>query len=260
MAIVAAAVIPHSPLILPSIAKEHDALFALTHHSLTEISELLYASQPDLVVLLTPHSSDPITTGTVVHVAETYHGDLVSFGDFTTSCDVHGSPSAAHRLKMTAEREHFSLLLQTHDGLDYGTSIPFLTVLQQLVNTPVLPIICTQSDFSTSLQLGQLLYEQYTAEHDRVVILASSDLSRRKRKSSGNPDQPTSEEKLLSQAMLAVDPSVLAATTPNTDTCGFAPIVTLLSALQQLHPEPKILSFQSPMGVGLLTAFFHCNG
>lgn len=259
MSIVAAAVVPHSPLLLPSIAKEHASAFSCTLQALQGIGEYLYATQPDLLIILTPHGESN-SPEFVVHVAETYHGTFTTFGDFSTTCSALGSPGAAHRLKMTAEHEHCTLQLQTHDELDYGTSVPILTVLPPLKEIPVLPIIHNHQDVSGNLRFGQLLYEHCTSERVRVGIIASADLTRRKPKESSAGERPSSEEKKISQSITAVDPSIMAALTPKPNTCGYGPILTLLAAVQHIHPQPSITSFQAPLGVGLLTAIFRCNG
>lgn len=257
MSIVAAAVVPHSPLLLPTVAKEHAALFSKTQEAALIVGQNVYAAQPDCVVILTPHG-ELLDDAAVLHVAEKYSGGFTTFGDFSTSVSAPGSPSIAHRLKDVAEREHVSLHLQTHEELDYGTSIPVHTALQQLPNTPILPVLLGGMSIAHTLRLGQLLYEFGASSTTRIALIASADLTRRK-VSMTTLTKPSSEEKLLSQAIMSVDPSMLASATPQQDTCGFSPIVALLAALQQQHPKAEILNFEAPMGVGLLTAYLHCS-
>jgi aromatic ring-opening dioxygenase catalytic subunit (LigB family) len=260
MAIVGAAVVPHSPLLLPTIARDHAALFTATHEAITALGEQLYAAQPDKVIVITPHSAT-VETLPVIYVADQYRGTFTEFGDISTEILVPGAPGTGHQLKTSAERHHVPLALRTYDTLDYGTSVP-LSCLWPLPLTPppTIPLIVTGIDMAAALALGQLLYDHCAASRERFVIIASADMSRRRRSTPVTHARPTAEEKILSQAILAVDPAMSTEQTIQPDTCGALPVTILLAAIQELHPTATITSFAAPMGVGLLTAGFSFNG
>ena len=54
--IVFAAVVPHSPLLVPSIGKEHTEKLANTTHAYAELEQTLYLAKPDTLVMISPHA------------------------------------------------------------------------------------------------------------------------------------------------------------------------------------------------------------
>ncbi len=255
MPIVAAAVLPHTPLLIPGVGKDHGELLTLTKRSIAEVVEMGYAAKPDLMVVLTPHH-ETITDTIVVNVAERYHGGFAEFGDMSTVVTARGAVGYSHQLKTVAEQEHVSLVLHTYSELDYGTSVPLTFVLSPLPNVPVLPVILPFQQTDILLRAGMVLYDFLQAISARSMIIASCDMSRRSDRTPGVQRRPTTEERALSQAIVAVDPAPAIAITPHPTTCGFGPLVTLLSVIHPIAQHGTILSFEAPLGVGLLTAIF----
>ncbi|MEK7637733.1 MAG: AmmeMemoRadiSam system protein B [Patescibacteria group bacterium] len=255
MPIVAAAVLPHTPLLLPTVAKEHAALLAVTTSQVQAVAADCYAAKPDVLVILTPHGST-LRQAIVVHAAEVYRGGFADFGDLVTHLDARGALGLTHQLKMAAEREHLPLVLQTFPELDYGTSIPLIFLLKSQPQAPVIPIIVPPRQPDLLLRTGAVLHDFLSATRARSVIVASADLSRRRERIPDARRRPSGEERRLSSAIVAVDPAQAAAVTPRLSTCGYDPIVVLLSTLQGLASSGRVMSFEAPFGVGLMTATF----
>lgn len=255
MPIVAAAVVPHSPLLLPTVAKDHAPLLAATTNAMNAIAELCYAAQPEVMILLTPHGESHDDT-IVINAAETYRGNFTEFGDLTTTVTARGALGVVHQLKTVAEREHLPLVLQTAPELDYGTTVPLTLLQSKHFQLPIIPISLPYHTPELLLRTGGVLHDFLSSANLRSMIIASADMTRRKERTPATHRRPTTEERQLSAAIVAVDPAQATAVKPQTSTCGFGPIVTLLSTLDGLSREGKITSFEAPLGVGLLTATF----
>lgn len=254
MAIVAAAVVPHSPLLIPTIAKHHAASLKETVAAVEQIVNDCYAAEPDVIVVLTPHGeSHP--NSLVVHTAEQFQGNFAAFGDIDTKVTAPGTLGYTHRLKSAAEHHHLPLFLRTFEELDYGVSVPLFYLQQGLAKTPIVPISLPHHEHDILLRTGALLNAFCGSERERVALIASADFSRRDQNAS-NAKRPTAEEKKLSTAMTEVDPTIATALEPQSSTCAYGPVVALLAALQHLNATGKITSFAAPLGVGLLTTSF----
>ncbi len=258
MPIVAAAVVPHSPLLIPSIAKGHTGLFKVTLEKMEQLAQEWYAAAPDCIVVLSPHGP-AYDDAIVVHAAEHYRGGFQEFGDLQTQVVATGAIAETHRIKTVAEREHLPLLLQTYDELDYGSSVPLYFFLGPAPDVPIIPIATPHQQPELLLRLAAVLHNHFAAAPTRVAILASADLTRRADRSPGSNRRATIEEKQWSSAIVAVDPGQATVVDTSAATCGYGPILTLLSALNGMTTSGTIMSFEAPLGVGLLTASFRLN-
>lgn len=258
MPIIAASVVPHSPLLLPTIAKQHVGLFAKTTASVKTLAVGWYAAKPDIVIILSPHGTPP-GSDIVIHSAEKFTAVYSEYGDLTTALIATGAMGLMHQIKSAAEREHLSLPLQTFDRLDYGTSVPLSFLLTNQPDIPVCSILVGTQQPERLLRLAAVLREFTASDRRRFLILASCDMTRRPKKTPDAKHRPTAEERVFSASIVAVDPSQLTALKPHQSTCGYGPLLALISMLNGLSPRGEILSFEAPLGVGLLTADFSIN-
>lgn len=258
MPIVAASVVPHSPLLLPSIAKQHTGLFAQTTTSVTILTADWYAAKPDIVIILSPHGL-PKGQDIVIHSAENFSANFTEYGDIATTFSAVGALGVMHQIKSAAEREHLPLHLQTFDRLDYGTSVPLSFLLPSQPKLPVCSILVGTKEPNILLRLAAVLREFVNSDRHRFLILASCDMTRR---AEHNPDtnrRPTAEERAFSSSIVAVDSSQLTAVVSQRSTCGFGPLLVLVSLLSGVADHGEVTSFEAPLGVGLLTASFSIN-
>lgn len=254
MSLVAAAVVPHTPLLIPSVAKQHAPLVAETVAELTNLGSEIYAAQPDAVIILSPHGeSHPDSV--VVHTAETFTGGFAAFGDITTVVTAPGALGLTHQLKTAAEQAHLPLLLRTFPELDYGVSVPLYYLQKTGSRAPIIPISLPHHQPELLVRVGALLQDFCLSHKRRLAIIASCDFSRRSNKTASH-HRPTNEERQLSQAITSVDPTVAAALQPQESTCGYGPLLVLLAAIHGVFRSGQITSFAAPMGVGTITASF----
>lgn len=258
MPIVAASVVPHSPLLLPSIAKQHVGLFKQTTNTLNSLAADWYAAKPDTIIVISPHGL-PKGTDMVLHSADKFVGGFVEYGDMVTTFTAQPGIGLMHQLQSAAEKEHLSLPLQTLEQLDYGTSIPLSFVLANQPQLPVCSVLVGTKKPEQLLRLASVLREFTSTSSHRFLVLASCDMTRRQERNPDTRRRPTAEERACSASIVAVDPAQLTAVTPQPSTCGYGPLLVTVSMLSGLATSGKVLSFEAPLGVGLLTATFTFN-
>lgn len=256
MSIVYAAVVPHAPLLLPTINKAHHDLLSATHHSLGQVTENLYAAQPDVVCIISPHGA-ALNTCCQINVADHYQGQLSEFGDIATSFYARGVPAYAHQMQNACEQAHVPLRLQTYDNLDYGCTVPLLTLLRPRSSLPIIPLLINQVALPEVLRAGTALREYLVTQTSRFALIASGDFSRRREGAPGIRRRPSADERRISSAITQVAPSDLLEASIDTAVCGLRPVLLLLAILQDWTAKGTILSFEAPFAVGQLVADFH---
>jgi aromatic ring-opening dioxygenase LigB subunit len=252
MAIVAAAVVPHSPLLLPSIAKNHYERSAQTRAALLEVGQELYAAQPDAIVFITPHGA-AIDGGIVIEQDDILRGHLRDFGDLKTTLEVPGAVQLAHLLKEAAEDTDLPVVLQSRTGLDYGVTVPWLTLWPATLPSKGLVIAVNPSPTDQLVRFGQTLRNFFQSRPERVIVIASGDAERRSPGSSDADRRPTARERAISDAISHLDMTRLPEL-PLPGLCLAEPVLTLLSSLQGLSGRGTIRSFEVPLTVGQLVA------
>ncbi len=258
MSIVYAAVVPHSPLLVPAIAQEHARLLDQTGRAVETIAAELYACQPETIILLTPHGPS-IEGAVVIHVADRFQGDLKEFGDLNTLVTAEAAWDLAQQVKHVAEERQLDVRLQTGDQLDYGATVPLLRLLPSQPKTKLLPITVTGFPLDRLVGLAAVLRDVLTQSRQRCALIASADLLRRQPTDPPeNAQRPQSAERTLSSAITQVDPTQIPAA-GEPEFCGRQPILLLLLTLRGLAMTGTILSFEAPLGVGLLTANFRLD-
>ena len=73
--IVFAAIVPCSPLLIPSVNPERVGMAAKTRTALSNLAEELFASKPDTIVLFCDHANTPTDTF-AINIADPYHASL----------------------------------------------------------------------------------------------------------------------------------------------------------------------------------------
>lgn len=261
MPLVAAALLSHAPLLVPNIGREHRAQLQRTLEAGEQLAGELYALQPQLLIVLTPHGT--VTERSFfVNVAETLPLDLITFGDLDDGLSTRGAPEFAYRLKRGAERHQLPITLGTAPS-DYGFSVPLRTLAPCLTAARSLGVSPTDLPPETLRSFGQVIETVCTDDRLRVAVIASVELSHHA--GTAAPEGATTAGQAydrtvvaairqgdLEAAASAFDPNL----TQEVVSCA-PPILGLLAGvLARRDIHPSLLTYEAPFGVGQLTAFF----
>ncbi len=257
--IVFGAIVPHSPILVPSIGKEHRDKLSATIGAIKEIEQALYLAKPDTVVIIAPHGAR-YPDAYSINLADHYTGTFETFGDFSTKVEATGDFMMMDHLQRKLREEKVPFTLTSSDKLDYGYSIPILMLMSQLQNWKLVPISPSMFDGASHYEFGKQLKRILHAEETRVAIIASADLSHKLGPDSpgGTSTQGPAFDKAVNEAAEKLDAASLAALSSDivegSGQCGYRPIMTLLGTLDEIQVTPKKLSYEAPFGVGYLTA------
>ncbi|MBU0540275.1 AmmeMemoRadiSam system protein B [Patescibacteria group bacterium] len=259
--IVFSAIVPHSPLLLPTVGKEHREKLKATLQAYAEIEQAVYLAKPNSICIIAPHGTR-YPDAYSINLASKYVCGFKAFGDFTTTITAKSDYLMIDRLQRKLRNEGVPLTLSSSEELDYGYSVPLLLLTQHLTAWKLIPISPSMQDGRAHFEFGRQLKRVLHAEEARVVVIASADLSHKL--SHESPAGDSTEGPLFDQAvrdsLANKDPNTLFSLdsniVENAAQCGFRPISTLFGVLDGMNLETKVLSYEAPFGVGYLTARF----
>lgn len=259
--IVLGAIVPHSPLLISSIGKEHRDKLADTLKAYAELEQALYLARPDTIVMISPHAQmyPDAFSG---NVSQKYIGVLKEFGDHGTTIEAKVDFLLLDHIHRTMRTENIPFTLTSEEELDYGFTIPLLLLTSHLQNWKLVPLASSLLDARAHYEFGRQMKRVIHAESTRVAIIASADLSHHTNALSPQGATPegaafnaTMREKITSMdaaGLLAMDPQFV----EKAGQCGYKPILTLLGSLEGINGKVKELCYEAPFGVGYLTAKF----
>lgn len=257
--IVFAGIVPHSPLLIPSIGKTHREKIAATLAACQEIEQALYLAKPDSICIIAPHGAR-YPDAFSVNLASKYVGNLKAFGDFSTTVEAKSDYLMIDRMQRKLRSEGVPFTLTSSEDLDYGYAVPLLLLTSHLTNWKLIPVSPSMLDGNAHYEFGKQLKRVLHAEPQRVAIIASGDLSHKL--TAESPAGAAPEGPLFDQAVrdgvIAKDPSAFVGLdlkiVEGAAQCAYRPISILLGALHEMNMTSKVLSYEAPFGVGYLTA------
>lgn len=259
--IVFAALTPHTPLLLPTIGKEHEKKLEKTLAAFQELKKNLHASAPDVIIVISPHS-EALSDAVVINLAETYKGDLSEFGDLETKPQFRSDHALIDQLQRNLRKENQKITLTSSEAIDYGAVVP-LILLEMNDATKLIHLIpSSKLDFKSHFALGEKMKDVLASSTKRVAIIVSNNLSHRL--SSESPAGFSPKGKAFDTA---IRESLETSNTKRLITlsvklveeagqCGFRGLLILLGILSNIHHKTRILAYEHPFGVGYLTAHF----
>jgi MEMO1 family protein len=256
MPIVFSAITPHPPIAIPTIGKDNVKQIEATTKAFLKLEQELYASQPDSIIVISPHGylqEDAFT----INLSPEFTAGFDHFGDLTTKFTLAGDIGLAHQIKESLETK-VQLQLTSEPELDHGSSVPLYFLTQHLPKIKIIPLYYSGLDLKAHYDFGQMIKSKLTNSPNRIAIVASGDLSQRLIKNAPagySPKGKKFDQKLI-DCLLKKETEELIKLKPEfieeAGECGLKSIMILLGILEGVKYEPQLLSYEYPFGVGYL--------
>jgi AmmeMemoRadiSam system protein B len=260
MSLVFAAIVPHSPVLIPSIGKENLSRMEATQNSYLKLADGLLRRRADTIIIISPHGVIQADTFTM-NLSPQFSGNFEEFGDFSTKKTWPGDVGLTYKIREALETSA-SLQLISAENLDHGASVPLYLLTQKLSNIKIAPLYYSGLSYEAHFKFGQLLQHELLSEKTRIAVIASGDLSHRLSKDAPGGYSPKAkkfDKKIIDliaentlDKLVDIDPDLAA----QAGECGLRSILILAGAISGIKHEPKVLSYEAPFGVGYLTANF----
>ncbi len=259
-----AAIVPHSPLLLPEIGKENLENLKKTINGFKELEYLLYASKVETIIIISPHGFAS-TNYFNINLNEKYQCNLKEFGDFEEKKDFKGDIFLINELVKKVEDKSVPVNIITEEEIDYGTSVPLLILTKDFPadnEIKIIPLNISGLNLQAHYQFGKYLKRFINKSNKRIAVLASANLSHsltEKSPAGFNSYAKNFDDKIISalkdknkQTILKIDNKLV----EQANECGLKSIVILLGILDLVNYQPQLLSYEFPFGVGYLVMNF----
>lgn len=261
MSLVFAAIAPHSPVLLPSVGREHVERLKKTVKSLERLEQELYAAAPQTILILSPHGPVAAEHFTI-DVNERYVCSLKEFGVMESPLRCGADMKLVNDLREHLEDRKIPVMLRSEESLDYGVIIPLTYLTAHLNKVSIIPLYPSLLDAKTHFEFGRAIQEVVMSTNRRVAVVASADLSHRLSESAPGGFSPAAkvfDDKVI-QLIVGKNGTGLinfdAETAREAGECGLATLIAFAGILDRVEAEPEILSYEGPFGIGHLVAHY----
>lgn len=260
MPLVFSAISAHTPLLMPTIGKEA-GLKALdkTVKAMQQLEQEMYLSHPEVVLIISPHGN-ALPDALTINLNSKYLTNFQDFGDLVTRLEYKPETMLIDRIREDFKSKHLPLVLESTASLDYGTAVPLYYLAQHLENIRIVPFYTTQLDMKTHFDAGKELKDEIMSSTKRIAVIASADLSHRlTEKAPGGYSKKGVEfdekiRSIIDTGNLVDILDIDEAWVSEAQACGAKTIAMLFGMLEDVGHKTKILSYESPFGVGYLVA------
>lgn len=254
--LVFAGVVPHPPLLIPSIGKENIEKLKKTIRAFDLLEEELNQANPDTIVVISPHG-DINSKAFTINTKQSYTANFNNFGDFSTKLEFKSDLNFIMRLKSQYESS-LPIQLVSDENLDHGVSVPLYYLCRKNPNRRVVPITYSLLSYEKHLEFGRILKEAIFSMDKKYAIIASGDLSHKlsmQAPAGFSPQAKEFDKKIIQllkkkniDSILNLDLNVI----EEAAECGLRAYLVLLGAIKNMNYEFEVLSYEAPFGVGYL--------
>ena len=267
MGIRAAYMVPHPPLIVPSVGRGGEEKITETSDAYDRVARDIAGIEPDTIVITSPHS---VMYSNYFHISpgRGAAGDFGRFGAPEESFDEQYDTEFVDRLESLLKKDGFpgGTSGQKDKALDHGTMVPLYFIRKYYQGGKIIRIGLSGLPLADHYKLGTYIKRVAEELGRNTVIVASGDLSH-KLKESGpygfDPAGPVYDEKIMDAAsraafgeMLEFDEDLL----DDAAECGHRSFVIMAGAFDGVDVKAEALSHQDVTGVGYGICIFEPGG
>jgi AmmeMemoRadiSam system protein A len=254
---------PHPPIMVEAVGGPRARVTSSSVAALHVAGAALAAYDPDLVLVMSPHSP-AYADAFLVDTAARTSGSFAQFGAPEARYAYNGDPEYARELLALLARDGIDAIDRATDvrmqsgQLDHGVLVP-MTFLDVKGRWPIVELSLSYLSYATHRRLGELVAQAAESLGRRLAFVASGDLSHRLTRDAPAGYSPLAadlDEAIVDGVRLGdfvglmhLDPEMVEAG----GECGLRSFITLGGFLGEGAPT-RVLSYEGPWGVGYLTA------
>lgn len=178
MAIVGAFMVPHPPLIIPSVGRGGEKQVETTIRSYEHVADMIAELKPETIIISSPHS---------VMYADYFHispgteakGSFSDFGASEVKFREDYDSELVDRIATLASSRNFpaGTLGERNRNLDHGTMVPLWFIEQKYKDFKLVRTGLSGLDLIKHYEYGMMIKEAVDSLDRRVVFVGSGDLS-----------------------------------------------------------------------------------
>lgn len=178
---------PHPPLIIPSIGKGKEFEIQKTVDACNKIAKEIQELKPETIIVVTPHGTKFSDTVCVSN-EEKIKGDFRRFKDSRTTIETHIDREFNYKLNDICSYDNISVVMSDTNllkrynrsyALDYGTMVPLYFINQVYKNYKLVHITYNNLSDIQLYKLGMAIKQTAKNLDRKTVFIASGNLSKR---------------------------------------------------------------------------------
>lgn len=260
--IVYGAIMPHTPLLLPSIGGDVESALKKIKDSCQEIADEIYARHIDTIVIIADQPTMH-TDALAMNIKDPFTFDLTEFGDFGFDVPVRPDILLIDRMQRQLRKDGFKISLNTDNNLSFSTAVPLSFFTKLFPETKVIVMSPPTDGKARSIfQFGTKIQDLLQQSNKKIAIITTGDLSHSLTENSPQDyhiDGEKFDKRVLESiqstniaGLLSIEESVL----ENANQSIYSELLLLFGILDKIAIEAEHINYHSPLGVGYLTAGF----
>jgi MEMO1 family protein len=260
MPLKSAIMVPHPPLIIAQVGRGQEKAIQDTIAAYRKAAELIASTQPDTIVVITPHSA---MYGDYFHISPgtLAKGSLAQFHAGDVQLEVkYDAPFVAELSRRADACELPAGTLGERDKkLDHAAMVPLIFLRNAYggnIPCQIVRIGLSGLGYPDHYKLGMLIRETADSMGRSIAVIASGDLSHRLKEDGPygfTPEGPAYDEKIMDVMARAAfgelfcfDPDFC----ESAGECGHRSFVIMAGCFDSLNVKAEKLSYEGPFGVG----------
>ena len=270
MAVSAAYMVPHPPLIVPDIGRGAEAAVQSTVDAYRKAAGKIGSLKPDTIVVLSPHQ---IMYADYFHISpgEGAVGDFGRFGAGQVSIEVSYDTEFVDELCIQAQAQGLAAGTLGVRGrqdrdLDHGTMVPLYFVDQYWKDYKLVRIGLSGLPLKAHYELGQCIQETAQILGRNAVVIASGDLSHRLKEEGPygfREEGPEYDSRIMDVMERGAFGELLEFSgelCEKAGECGHRSFTIMAGTLDRLAVKTERLSYEGPFGVGYGICTYEVTG
>ncbi len=267
MAVIAAFMVPHPPMIVPEVGRGSEEQILETTRAYERVAEEIAALEPETIIITSPHS---ILYADYFHISpgKGATGSFSRFGASGVRFSERYDRAFVKRLCELAEAEGFpaGTLGERDASLDHGTMVPLWFIRKKYAGGELVRIGLSGLPLADHYRLGQLIARASEDTGKRAVIIASGDLSHKLQEYGPYgfaPEGPEYDRRIMDVCGRAAFGELFDfddAFCDKAAECGHRSFVIMAGAFDGLAVRAEALSHQDVTGVGYGICTFYPEG
>jgi MEMO1 family protein len=257
MSLKLAAIVPHPPLLVPSLGKENILRLEKTKNSYGKLQEMLALEKIETIFIISSHGQIKEDIWGI-DIAPEYEINFEEFGNYSIKMKVGGDLELAQNIRESLiENEQVQAIYQPI--LDYGCGVPLYSLLSTQKNIEVVPFYISGQSLKDHFELGKKIGREIEKGRKKIAVLASSDLSHTLEKTSPasfSPKASRFDQKIIEilqkkavDDLLNIEEKIINEVKP----CGLQAIAVLLGILDNKGYDIDSTAYEFPFGIGHLS-------
>ena len=264
MAILAAFMVPHPPMIIPSIGKGGEEIIRETIEAYEKVADEISRLEPETIVITSPHS---IMYSDYFHISpgNGATGNFSRFGAPEVAFIEEYDEELREIICQKADEDDFpaGTLGERDPQLDHGTMVPLWFIRNKYSNGKIIRIGLSGLGLTEHYRLGEMIQEAVAETGRKVVFVASGDLSHKLQEHGPYgfaAEGPVYDERIMDVAKRAAFEELFDFDEDFCEKaaeCGHKSFVIMAGAFDGTAVESKVYSHQDVTGVGYGIASFY---